>query len=199
MAQMATQRILHFATHGVLDLDANLNEFGRPRDPNAPKARYSGVIVTPGSVIIGGNVTVNGRNANLALAGEGVVQPAVPGLLALAPTRGDDGLLRAAEIATLRLNAQLVVLSACNTGRGRMTGDGVMGLARSFLVAGVPTVVASLWKVPDEATKILMVAFYQALPKQRDRASALRQAMLETLKTHPNPRDWSAFITIGAP
>jgi CHAT domain-containing protein len=199
MAQMATQRILHFATHGVLDLDANLNEFGRPRDPNAPKARYGGVIVTPGSVIIGGNVTVNGRNANLALAGEGVVQPAVPGLLALAPTRGDDGLLRAAEIATLRLNAQLVVLSACNTGRGRITGDGVMGLARSFLVAGVPTVVASLWKVPDEATKTLMVAFYQALPKQRDRASALRQAMLETLKTHPNPRDWSAFITIGAP
>jgi CHAT domain-containing protein len=199
MAQMATQRILHFATHGVLDLDANLNEFGRPRDPNAPKARYGGVIVTPGSVIIGGNVTVNGRNANLALAGEGVVQPAVPGLLALAPTRGDDGLLRAAEIATLRLNAQLVVLSACNTGRGRITGDGVMGLARSFLVAGVPTVVASLWKVPDEATKTLMVAFYQALPKQRDRAGALRQAMLETLKTHPNPRDWSAFITIGAP
>lgn len=199
MAQMTTQRILHFATHGVLDLDANLNEFGRPRDPNAPKARYGGVIVTPGSVIIGGNVTVNGRNANLALAGEGVVQPAVPGLLALAPTRGDDGLLRAAEIATLRLNAQLVVLSACNTGRGRITGDGVMGLARSFLVAGVPTVVASLWKVPDEATKTLMVAFYQALPKHRDRASALRQAMLETLETHPNPRDWSAFITIGAP
>lgn len=199
VAQMATQRILHFATHGVLDLDANLNEFGRPRDPNAPKARHGGVIVTPGSVIIGGNVTVNGRNANLALAGEGVVQPAVPGLLALAPTRGDDGLLRASEIATMRLNAQLVVLSACNTGRGRITGDGVMGLARSFLIAGVPTVVASLWKVPDEATKTLMVAFYQALPKQSDRASALRQAMLETLKTYPNPRDWSAFITIGAP
>ncbi|TAD80449.1 MAG: CHAT domain-containing protein [Oscillatoriales cyanobacterium] len=199
LSQITNQRILHFATHGVLDLDANLNEFGRPRDPNAPKARQGGVIVTPGSVIIGGNVTVNGRNANLALAGEGVVQPAMPGLLALAPTRGDDGLLRAADIATMRLSAQLVVLSACNTGRGRITGDGVMGLARSFLVAGVPTVVASLWKVPDEATKTLMVAFYQALPTQRDRASALRQAMLETLKTHPNPRDWSAFITIGAP
>jgi len=199
VAEMPNQRILHFATHGVLDLDANLNEFGRPRDPNAPKARRGGVIVSPGSVIIGGNVTVNGNNANLALAGEGVVQPAVPGLLALAPSRGDDGLLRAAEIATMRLQAQLVVLSACNTGRGRITGDGVMGLARSFLVAGVPTVVASLWKVPDNPTKTLMIAFYQALQRNPDTAVALRSAMLETIKQHPNPRDWSAFITVGAP
>ncbi len=199
VAEMPHQRILHFATHGVLDLDANLNEFGRPRDPNAPKARHGGVIVSPGSVIIGGNVTVNGNNANLALAGEGVVQPAVPGLLALAPSRGDDGLLRAAEIATMRLQAQLVVLSACNTGRGRITGDGVMGLARSFLVAGVPTVVASLWKVPDNPTKTLMIAFYQALQRNPDTAVALRSAMLETIKQHPNPRDWSAFITVGAP
>lgn len=199
VAEMPNQRILHFATHGVLDLDANLNEFGRPRDPNAPKARQSGVIVNPGSVIVGNNVTVGGSNANIALAGEGVVQPAVPGLLALAPSGGNDGLLRAAEIAPMRLQAQLVVLSACNTGRGRITGDGVMGLARSFLVAGVPTVVASLWKVPDEPTKTLMIAFYESMERNIDPSTALRRAMLETLKQHPNPRDWSAFMTIGAP
>jgi len=90
----------------------------------------------------------------------------IPGAIALAPEvpyQGDitapDGLLTANEILDLNLKADLVVLSACNTGKGNITGDGVIGLSRSFMAAGVPSVVVSLWAVPDAPTAELMVAF----------------------------------------
>ena len=194
-----TQPILHFATHGLLNLDANLNEFGLPIDTNARTAREGGVIVSPGGVIVGDGVFVNGVDANIALARERVVRPAVPGILALASDNRHDGLLKATEIAQLKLQAQLVVLSACDTGRGRVTGDGVVGLARSFMAAGIPTVVASLWKVPDNPTRSLMVAFYQELLAGQDKAQALRSAMLSTQIEHPGVRNWAAFTVLGTP
>ena len=196
---LQTQPILHFATHGLLNLDSNLNEFGLPIDPNARTAREGGVVVSPGGVVIGDGVFINGVPANIALAREGVARPAVPGILALAADDRHDGLLKATEIAQLQLQAQLVVLSACDTGRGRVTGDGVVGLARSFMAAGIPTVVASLWKVPDDATKALMVAFYQALLEGQDKAQALRTAMLSTQQDYPSPRNWAAFTVLGTP
>lgn len=117
--------------------------------------------------------------------------------IALAPSDKDDGLLTAEEILNLKLNAELVVLSACDTGRGRLTGDGVIGLSRSLISAGVPSVIVSLWRVPDNTTAGLMVEFYRQLKGNPDKAQALRQAMLTTLKQHPNPRDWAAFTLIG--
>ena len=117
--------------------------------------------------------------------------------LALAPSSSGDGLLRAEEILELKLNAKLVVLSACDTGRGRITGDGVIGLSRSFISAGVPSVIVSLWAVPDAPTAFLMTEFYNNLQTNPDKAIALRQAMLTTLKQHPNPRNWAAFTLIG--
>jgi CHAT domain-containing protein len=108
-----------------------------------------------------------------------------------------DGLLSAEEILDMKLNAELVVLSACNTGRGRLTGDGVIGLSRSIISAGVPSVLVSLWAVPDAPTASLMTDFYQNLQKNPDKAQALRQAMLTTLKQHPNPKNWAAFTLIG--
>ncbi|MBD2122369.1 CHAT domain-containing tetratricopeptide repeat protein [Trichocoleus sp. FACHB-262] len=121
----------------------------------------------------------------------------VPGAIALAPSGNDSGLLTASEILDLQLQAELVVLSACETGRGRITGDGVVGLSRAFISAGVPSVVVSLWAVPDDATAQLMVAFYKNLKHSPDRAQALRQAMLATMKDHPSPFDWAAFTLIG--
>jgi CHAT domain-containing protein len=122
----------------------------------------------------------------------------VPGAIALAPSANDDGLLTASEILDLKLNAELVVLSACDTGRGSITGDGVLGLSRSLIAAGVPSVIVSLWSVPDAPTGELMVDFYRNWrEKKMDKAQALRQAMLTTMKTHPNPRDWAAFTLIG--
>lgn len=122
----------------------------------------------------------------------------VPGAIALAPSGSDSGLLTADEILNLQLQAELVVLSACDTGRGRITGDGVIGLSRSFLSAGVSSLVVSLWAVPDAPTAVLMTEFYRQLQQQPDRAKALRQAMLTTLGQYPNPRDWAAFTLIGA-
>ncbi|MBF2025472.1 MAG: CHAT domain-containing protein [Oscillatoriales cyanobacterium C42_A2020_001] len=125
----------------------------------------------------------------------------VPGAIALAPDvpnlEKGDGLLTANEILDLNLNADLVVLSACDTGRGRITGDGVVGLSRSLLSVGASSVVVSLWSVPDAPTATLMVEFYQALLKNPNKAQALRQAMLTTLQEHPEPRDWAAFVLIG--
>ncbi|MGD1936384.1 MAG: CHAT domain-containing protein [Cyanophyceae cyanobacterium] len=194
-----TQPILHFATHGILSLDANLNEFGLPIDTNARTAREGGVVVSPGGVIVGEGVFINGVDANIALARERVVRPAVPGILALAADNTNDGLFKATEIAQLQLQAHMVVLSACDTGRGRVTGDGVVGLARSFMAAGTPTVVASLWKVPDNATRTLMVTFYEGLLEGQDKAQALRSAMLTTQKEHPGIRNWAAFTVLGTP
>ena len=117
--------------------------------------------------------------------------------IALAPSGSDDGLLTAEEIFDMKLQANLVVLSACNTGFGRITGDGVIGLSRALISAGVPSVIVSLWAVPDAPTSELMQSFYQNLQNNPDKAQALRQAMLTTMKTHPQPRNWAAFTLIG--
>ncbi|NEQ47507.1 MAG: CHAT domain-containing protein [Leptolyngbya sp. SIOISBB] len=121
----------------------------------------------------------------------------VPGAIALTPGSGEDGLLTSAEILQMDLQADLVVLSACDTGRGRITGDGVIGLSRSFIAAGVPSVVVSLWAVPDAPTADLMTEFYRQLDQGQTKAQALRQAMLITMQDHPDPKDWAAFTLIG--
>jgi CHAT domain-containing protein len=200
--QMPQQRIIHLATHGLLDFDANFQEFGEPTDKNATTARDSGVIVKPGVLLIGPgtNVSINGVPAAVALAGEKVIQVSMPGAIALAPSNGDNGFLTAKEILGLKLNnTEIVVLSACDTGRGRITGEGVVGLSRAFIAAGVKSVIVSLWSVPDAPTASLMTEFYRQLPQTPDRAQALRQAMLTTKTQFPNPIDWAAFTLIGAP
>ncbi|MBE7385075.1 MAG: CHAT domain-containing protein [Leptolyngbya sp. SIO1E4] len=121
----------------------------------------------------------------------------VPGAIALTPGSGEDGLLTSAEILQMDLQADLVVLSACDTGRGRITGDGVIGLSRSFIAAGVPSVVVSLWAVPDAPTADLMTEFYRQLDQGQTKAQALRQAMLITMQDHPDLKDWAAFTLIG--
>ena len=124
----------------------------------------------------------------------------VPGAIALAPSGNDDGLLTASEILDLKLNAELVVLSACDTGRGRITGDGVIGLSRSLITAGVPSIIVSLWSVPDAPTASLMTEFYRNWQEKKlDKAQALRQAMLTIMKDrkYQNPKNWAAFTLIG--
>ena len=90
-------------------------------------------------------------------------------------------------------------LSACDTGQGKLTGDGVLGLGRSFVEAGVPTLVLSLWSIPDAPTAALMVEFYKDLHLGHDKAQALRNAMLATMKQFPEPRAWAAFLLLGIP
>jgi len=122
----------------------------------------------------------------------------IPGALAFAPSGNDNGLLTSSEIFDLKLNASLVVLSACNTGRGKLTGDGVIGLSRAFLSAGVPSIIVSLWAVNDASTAFLMTQFYRNWQEGKmDKAQALRQAMLSTIKQYPKPGNWAAFTLIG--
>ncbi|GAA6622319.1 CHAT domain-containing protein [Scytonema sp. NUACC26] len=128
---------------------------------------------------------------------ENLGEPGIPGAVALSPDAEDDGLLSADEVLKMKLKAELVVLSACDTGRGRITGDGVIGLPRAFISAGTPSIVVSLWRVSDESTAFFMPEFYRQLKVHQDKAIALRQAMLTTMKKYPNPSDWSAFLLIG--
>jgi CHAT domain-containing protein len=124
----------------------------------------------------------------------------IPGAIALFPSgkQANDGLLTADEIADLNLKAEMVVLSACNTGRGSISGDGVIGLSRSFILAGTSSVMVSLWSVPDAPTAELMAEFYRNWQAGgKDKAQALQQAMINIMKIHSHPRQWGAFVLIG--
>lgn len=115
----------------------------------------------------------------------------------------NDGLLEAREIMNYRLNADLAVLSACETARGRIgTGEGVVGMSWAFIAAGCRATVVSQWKVGSASTSELMVSFYRKLANrqtQNSKASALRLAALEMMKDprYRHPFHWAAFVIIG--
>lgn len=137
----------------------------------------------------------------LYFAAHGVSNPAEPltgGFLMLSGDDSESGFLRAAEIQRRRLNAALVVLSACQSGLGLVHDGGVIGLSRSFQKAGAPRVVMSLWSVSDEATVALMSSFQHHLTTDVP-AVALRKAMLETRRNFPEPALWAPFVLFGTP
>jgi CHAT domain-containing protein len=113
----------------------------------------------------------------------------------------DDGFLSINEMGNLRLNAELAVLSACETGDGQLVrGEGLMSLARSFTNTGCRSLVMSLWKVDDEATSVIMKHFYENLGKGMEKDVALQQAKISYLSEgNPHPADWAAFVGIGSP
>ena len=117
------------------------------------------------------------------------------------PEQAEDGLLTAYEIAWMNLqDTDLVVLSACDTGIGDVvSGEGILGLGRSFQLAGAQTVVMSLWQVSDRATRDLMVDFYTRLNEGTSKTEALRQAALKIKEDKPHPYYWGAFISMGNP
>lgn len=120
--------------------------------------------------------------------------------LLLAPDGPDDGRLTVSDLYSMRVDADLVTLSACETGLGKVAnGDDVVGLTRGFLYAGTRTIVASLWQVDDRATNELMTAFYQSLSKGVDKRQALRSAQTDFLRRQPHPFFWAAFQLTGNP
>jgi CHAT domain-containing protein len=110
-----------------------------------------------------------------------------------------DGYLRLNEIRSLRLNAELVVLSACETSLGhRLNGEGLVALPQSFLIAGARNVIASSWSVDDLATKDLMQETYRLLLRENATpAEALRAAALRLRAKYPDPFYWTAFAVYG--
>ena len=110
----------------------------------------------------------------------------------------EDGLLSAYEIFNLKLNADLVVLSACETGLGKeVKGEGLMSLTRAFMYAGTPSVVVSLWNVNDQSAADLMIRFYRNLQTGMSKGEALRQAQLETIRDNGFPFFWAPFVLVG--
>jgi CHAT domain-containing protein len=148
---IARQRIIHFATHGMMD----------PRHPE-----MSGLV------------------------------------LSMFNNKGEyqDGYLRLSDVYNLKLSADLVVLSSCESALGRDLGsEGIMGLPRAFLYAGARSVLVSLWKVDDEATVPLMKIFYSRLQRGEDPGRALRAAQLDMLKNTQwsDPYYWAGFVLEG--
>ncbi len=127
----------------------------------------------------------------LHIATHGVHRPDNPMFSGL---RLFDGWLAARDLYAVQLSASLVVLPACESVLASNTeGDELFGIARGFLYAGAPSLIGSLWPVQDEQTAQLMVAFYSALRRGLDTASALREAQLAVREAHPNPYHWAAF------
>ena len=115
----------------------------------------------------------------------------------IVPEGVEDGILTAAEIASLDLNGcDVVVLSACETGLGEITDDGVLGLQRAFKNAGVNTIVMSLWEVDDRATSLMMQTFYRNLIRGKSKRVSFTAAQDEVRKKYSDPRYWAAFIML---
>ena len=130
-------------------------------------------------------------------------QPQYSGIACATPDttqQKEDGMLYVGEVYDLAINSDLVVLSSCESGVGKLaTGEGMLGLNRSFVYAGVPNVIFSLWKVYDEATGNMMTSFYKNTLKGQSYSKALRTAKLEMLKDPKtaSPDIWSAFLLVG--
>jgi len=172
--------ILHLATHGFFLPDEEL-------EPATPGG--GGGAVTSGAMPSAFENPL--LRSGLALAGANKLA-----------SGDDDGLLTALEASSLDLlGTKLVVLSACETGVGKVTnGDGVYGLRRSFILAGAESLVMSLWEVDDYATKELMTGFYKQLAAGTPRSEALRAVQLELLAKpkYAHPFYWAAFVPAGA-
>lgn len=172
-------KILHVATHGFY----------------VPKYRKSAIT----------KIIKNPFNSleDQSLSCSGIMMAGANNTLAKTFMPGEDGILSAKEISRLDMNdVDLVVLSACETGLGDISDEGVFGLQRGFKKAGVKSLMMSLWEVDDEATKVLMTNFYEKLVKGMSKREAFVKAQqyLRTTQNHKfdNPRFWAAFILLDA-
>jgi CHAT domain-containing protein len=202
-------RYLHLATHGFTAPatadQSRRNAVPEPRSASGQEALLDATELHPGLL------------AGVALAGANLPSRAGEGETDEGKTAQDDGLLTAEEVTTLDLTGvELTVLSACDTGLGRIAGgEGLLGLQRAFQVAGARTVVASFWQVHDRATRALMQRFYENLwSRDMSRLAALREAQIWMLDASANetdlrlsdeayhdgrlaPRYWAAFVLSG--
>ena len=138
------------------------------------------------------------RYLHFATHGEFNADAPLKSALLLAGDDQNNGLLTVDKLYSLRLDDDLVTLSACETGLGKVAnGDDVVGLTRGFLYAGSRSIVASLWQVDDLATSYLMTRFYDNL-QHTDKREALREAQLETRKKYAHPYYWAAFQITGS-
>jgi tetratricopeptide (TPR) repeat protein len=178
---LGTPGILHIATHGFFREDAATPTLAVSRVSALGEARPLQHSPDP---LLRSGLVLAGASAQQAPSG---------------PLLREETLITALELAGLDLwGTQLVVLSACDTGRGDIKlGQGVYGLRRALVIAGAEALVTSLWKVNDESTRQFMEAYYSKLLEGAGRTSALRQAMKEFRRKQPHPYYWAPFIALG--
>lgn len=203
---------------------------GRPLPPLPEAAREIQAIarqLPPGTSTALTGAAAREDRVRDALAGSSVVHFAthavlrddrsLDSFLALGRAAGeDDGRLTAQEVYALRLHANLVVLSACRTAAGPVTGDGIVGLTRAFFYAGTPSVVATLWNLADVSGPRVMPEFYKTWLATKDKGRALRDAQLALLarlragqvtiesaagrmRLEEDPFLWAGYVLIGEP
>ena len=172
--------IIHIATHGFfLPIEeSRQNPFVMQRiGDDQPAKTTIDPMLRSGLIMAGGNK---------AWLGEDI------------PDNIEDGVLTAKEISHVDLRGtDMVVLSACETGLGEVSSEGVFGLQRSFKQAGVKTIVMSLWKVNDEATKYMMTEFYASLLSGKEKREAFLEAKQKCREKYIDPRYWAAFIMLN--
>ena len=120
--------------------------------------------------------------------------------LALAPGDGESGFVGPGDLAGLKLDADLIVLSACRTAGGVVLGgEGIQGLTAPLLQAGARSVVATQWRIGDRSTVSFVEGFYRELARGLPVAEALRAAKLQAIRSGASPREWAAFTAVGDP
>lgn len=180
-ASGASARVLHLATHGYFSPNPKSNE----RRSKGGFSDESVFRVSEHPFLRSGLVLAGGNHA---------CQTGKPFKAGM-----EDGILTAYEISAMSLlNTELVVLSACETGLGDVSGnEGVYGLQRAFKIAGAQYLIMSLWEVPAEATKDLMSTFYRNwLDRKMDIPTAFRVAQLEMKKKNKDPEMWAGFVLV---
>ncbi len=170
--------IIHLATHGFFykDEEAKFKPFFELHNIDQLKYRPDNSLKRSGLILAG---------AQLAWDGQPI------------PDRVEDGILLAEEIAAMDLSGtDLVVLSACETGLGEITSEGVFGLQRAFKKAGVRTLIMSLWRVDDAATSLMMRTFYEHLLAGKSKREAFAIAQLAVKSEYKDPYYWASFIML---
>ncbi|MBL7909919.1 MAG: CHAT domain-containing protein [Bacteroidia bacterium] len=172
--------VLHFATHGFFLED--FPEESMAELSKTEQAYYKNPMMRSGIFFSGANNTYSLNTSNIKQLKE-----------------FEDGILTAYEAMGLDLDkTELVVLSACQTGLGKVkNGEGVFGLQRAFKLAGSKSIIMSLWPVSDDATTELMIALYSKWTTGGDLYSAFKDAQLEVKKKYPQPYYWGAFVLSG--
>jgi CHAT domain-containing protein len=200
-AVLAARRpvVVHLATHAFFGEPSSVAITMSTSAPAATATDAQPVTMADLSIADPGDLRRQLTRAGLALAGANDADLAKRKAVGDPRHDLDYGLLLAIDVLDLDLTAtELVVLSACDTGRGRaIVAQGLWGLPLALQVAGAQRTVSSLWPVDDDSTCELMTAFYRAIASGQRPAAALQAAARLVRQTHPEPRYWAPFVMIG--